>query len=275
MAWEKVEFMGTETVLPALICITDELAELVEGKERSEMRKCDRIQENIQSIARLGRASHVHCILATQSASGNLFPSSLKNNIAQRFICGRVEANISRMAIDSEEGESIPLSPGSYLGYSKGDTCQFQGYFTPTKDVLALGTVKPGYDPVTGMQEDGEDSFNLDYEEEIVSSNNSSQEENNSDGDNPPDGFFEDDLSPSFSPEEQMLQDAPSTPMQNFDVNSFIEEQPEPSANVEEAKETPAIPEIKTKQNIKINIKSPDKKQELPKKKATGSVTIC
>lgn len=167
MAWEKFKYAETNTVLPAKILLVDELAQFIGNPDRKEMRLADKMSANMQQIAQLGRSAHIHMVLATQSASGNLFPSSLKNNIAQRCICGRVESNISRMAIDSEEGESLPLTPGSYLGYSKGTTQQLQGWYTTTKAVLALGTVKDGYDNKTGLQDD-EDAFDMSPVEDIV-----------------------------------------------------------------------------------------------------------
>ena len=168
MAWEEFEYAEVETVLPAKILCVDELAQFVEVTDRKLMRLVDKFQGNIQSIARLGRAEHIHVVLATQSAMGNLFPSSLKNNVSQRFICGRVEANISRIAIDTEEGDSLPLTKGAYLGYSKQETLQFQGFYTPTKRVLSLGTVKPGYDPKTGLPIESEEELTPidDYTEE-------------------------------------------------------------------------------------------------------------
>lgn len=158
MGWEKFEYAKTDTTLPAMILIADEIAELLQPTDgdRKSMRVADNVAENFQSIARLGRSAHIHLILATQSSSGNLFPPSLKNNVQQRTIAGRVDGNISRMAIDTEEGESIPLSPGSYLGWTKGDTLNYQGWFTKTEKALSLGTVKPGYDPKTGMEVEGE-----------------------------------------------------------------------------------------------------------------------
>ena len=176
MAWEKFKYAETDTVLPAKILLVDELAQFIGNPDRKEMRLADKMSANMQQIAQLGRSAHIHIVLATQSASGNLFPSSLKNNIAQRCICGRVEANISRMAIDSEEGESLPLTPGSYLGYSKGTTQQLQGWYTPTKAVLALGTVKDGYDNKTGLQVDG-DSFDMSPVEDIVEEQDDDSEE--------------------------------------------------------------------------------------------------
>lgn len=113
--------------MPAYICIIDEYAEFVDNQPREKMRSVDTLQDNIQSIARLGRASHIHLLIATQSSSGNLFPPTLKNNVQMRTICGRVDGTVSRMAIDTEEGEAIPTTPGAYLGWTKGDTQSYQG----------------------------------------------------------------------------------------------------------------------------------------------------
>ncbi len=152
MAWEAFKYAETDTVLPAKILVIDEVQQFLESSsDRKAERLADRLRDNMQSIARLGRASHIHLIMSTQSPSGNSFPTALKNNVSQRIICGRVEENISNAIIDSSEGASIPLSPGSYLGFSKGETQQFQGFFIKKAEVLALGTVKEGYDPKTGQ----------------------------------------------------------------------------------------------------------------------------
>lgn len=183
MAWEKFKYAETDTVLPAKILVVDELAEFLTNVDRKDMRLADKLQDNFASIAQLGRSAHIHIVLATQSATGNLFPSSLKNNISTRFICGRVESNISRMAIDSEEGESIPLTKGSYLAYSNGETQSLQGYYTSTKAVLSMGTVKDGYDKNTGLPlEEGFDMSPVeDFSEEEIEEEEEQENENNED----------------------------------------------------------------------------------------------
>ena len=183
MAWEKFKYAETDTVLPAKILVVDELAEFLTNVDRKDMRLADKLQDNFASIAQLGRAAHIHLVLATQSATGNLFPSSLKNNISTRFICGRVESNISRMAIDSEEGESIPLTKGSYLAYSNGETQSLQGYYTSTKAVLSMGTVKDGYDKNTGLPlEEGFDMSPVeDFSEEEIEEEEQENENNEDD----------------------------------------------------------------------------------------------
>lgn len=151
MAWEKFRYATTDVVMPAKICVIDEYASFVNVTDRKDMRLVDQLTSNIEKIAALGRSAHIHIVIATQSPTGNLFPTSLKNNISERIICGRVESNISQLAIGNDAGESLPLTPGTYLGYSKDMIQRFQGYFTNISDVLALGTVKPGFDPKTGQ----------------------------------------------------------------------------------------------------------------------------
>lgn len=175
MAWEKFKYAEQETVLPAKILLIDELASFLDNQPREKMRLVDEFQDHMQNITRLGRAAHVHLIAATQSCTSSLFPPSLKNNIAFRTICGRVEANISRMAIDSDAGESIAKVPGSYLGYLSGDLQMYQGYWTPKDVALNLGTFKEGYELFT--DEDGEvhleipeveDDDDDEFEEELI-----------------------------------------------------------------------------------------------------------
>lgn len=178
MAWEKFKYAEQETVLPAKILLIDELASFLDNQPREKMRLVDEFQDHMQNITRLGRAAHVHLIAATQSCTSSLFPPSLKNNIAFRTICGRVEANISRMAIDSDAGESIAKVPGSYLGYVSGDIQMYQGYWTPKDVALNLGTFKEGYELF--KDEDGEVHLEIpevegddddDFEEEIIEDN--------------------------------------------------------------------------------------------------------
>lgn len=120
----------------SLIFICDEYAELVENQPREKMRLVMRVQDAVESIARLGRAASIHLLIATQSSSTSLFPASLKNNIKFRNICGRVDVSISNMAIGTEEGNMIPRVRGMYLGNVDGESQLYQGYFAKESDVL-------------------------------------------------------------------------------------------------------------------------------------------
>lgn len=122
---------------PPMFLIIDEAAELFPTNGNFKQQKLqDEIHENIESIARLGRAAHVHIVMASQSASGNIFDTQLKNNMGQRFICGRVEDNISQNAIGDYQGSTIPKIPGYMLGYNSGDSIIFRGFFLKTNVVI-------------------------------------------------------------------------------------------------------------------------------------------
>ena len=213
MAWEKFKYAEKDTVLPAKILVVDEVAELVDaGSDRSKMRLADTVQDNFQSIARLGRAASIHLVMATQSASGNIFPSSLKNNIAERFVCGRVADNISNMAIDSTEASALPTTKGAYLGYSNKETLTFQGYFTPTEKVLELGTIREGYDPKTGLKIEKEED--LASVEEIIEEDDTTNSQQSPDSSEDDDDMFSDDDMPEIfkkpkkkDPQEESLGD--------------------------------------------------------------------
>lgn len=146
MEWQKFERAEKDTIVPALICVVDELAEFLgdtSTRDRKKRDNMDRFDQALIQIARLGRAAHIHLLLATQTPSANLFSTDLKSNLGYRFICGYVDANISRMAIDSESGTSLPSDKkGMYLGWVGSKECNFQGYYTSQKEVLASGTVR-------------------------------------------------------------------------------------------------------------------------------------
>lgn len=146
MEWQKFERAEKDTIVPALICVVDELAEFLgdtSTRDRKKRDQMDRFDQALIQIARLGRAAHIHLLLATQTPSANLFSTDLKSNLGYRFICGYVDATISRMAIDSESGTSLPSDKkGMYLGWVGSKECNFQGYYTSQKEVLASGTVR-------------------------------------------------------------------------------------------------------------------------------------
>ncbi len=135
---DRIQDSGIYEIHP-MIFICDEYAQLMSEIDGADYRINSEIKEYVQAIARLGRAAQIHLILATQSPTGDLIPGSLAQNMKFRTICGNVDANISRIAIDSEEGESIPGSPkGMYLSSINKDTCIYRGWYIEKPDVKAL-----------------------------------------------------------------------------------------------------------------------------------------
>lgn len=120
--------------------ICDEYKQLLSSynpQKREEIIMIEEIQNAVETITRLGRAANIHIVLATQSCSNDIFPSSLKTNIQFRTICGNVSSELSRFVIGTEEGDSIPSEPaGTYLSYSRGETQMYQGFFTTKEDIF-------------------------------------------------------------------------------------------------------------------------------------------
>lgn len=84
----------------------------------------------ISSIARLGRASGVHLILATQRPDAKLIPGETKANLPGRVCCGRVDTNASRMILDNMSGTSIkPFPKGRIYVQAHGVGNHAQGFF--------------------------------------------------------------------------------------------------------------------------------------------------
>lgn len=123
-----------------MVFIADEYTQLIEGSnDPRDLSMIDEIERAVESISRLGRAANIHIVIATQSPTNSLFPQSLKNNLHFRTICGSVTQDISRMIVGTEEGEIIPTEPiGTYLGYAKGNTALYQGFFTESKTIIKL-----------------------------------------------------------------------------------------------------------------------------------------
>lgn len=261
MEWQKFERAEKDTVIPALICIVDELAEFIGDSSTRDRKKrdlMDRFDTALQQIARLGRAAHIHLLLATQTPSVNLFGADLKSNLGQRFICGYVDANISRMAIDSESGNALPSDkPGMYLGWVGGKEQIFQGYFTKQSEVLACGTAQ------TDEEIAAEEAESERIAQEIEQMKNSLNGEGNdvdtkeNDGDSESETPSESSMS-SFMPMAETPK-PPETPisgpftMDSFSTSAETTSTETPETNVSETEtpqfatsaETPPMPTIK------------------------------
>lgn len=125
----------------ALLILVDEMSEVMSG---SDFRKVSSIQENIGSIARLGRAAGVHLCLATQRPSSNVINSDLKNNIQQSLILGDFDAGASSLIFDEDVSHlSKPEIKGRGFIKSGKEITEFQSYWTePKKDFRYVDTVE-------------------------------------------------------------------------------------------------------------------------------------
>jgi len=103
---------------------TDEAKEADELKGESVM--------IIGSIARLGRASGVHIVIATQRPDAKLIPGEVRDNLAVRIGCGRLKPSASLMMFDSNIGQRIHANPkGGMYVQVHGAGNMGQGFFAP------------------------------------------------------------------------------------------------------------------------------------------------
>lgn len=100
-----------------------------EGKVQDEMK--GRIGILIGSIARLGRASGIHMMLATQRPDAKVLPGEVKNNLDARIAQGRMDTTPSLMVLDSDEATRIPDIRGRAVLRTGNLYTEFQAYFLP------------------------------------------------------------------------------------------------------------------------------------------------
>ena len=88
----------------------------------------------IGSIARLGRASGVHLVIATQRPDASLIPGEVRDNLSVRVGCGRLKPSASLMMFDSGIGQRVHASPrGGMYVQIHGTGNMGQGFFAPNE----------------------------------------------------------------------------------------------------------------------------------------------
>lgn len=103
---------------------TDEAKEADELKGEAKM--------IIGSIARLGRASGVHLVIATQRPDAELIPGETRDNLGVRIGCGVLKSSASTMLFQSGIGQRIHASPpGGMYVQIHGQGNMGQGFFAP------------------------------------------------------------------------------------------------------------------------------------------------
>lgn len=114
----------------AIVVLVDELGEVMSS---SNFKLVNSIQNNLSSIARLGRAGATHLCLATQRPSSNTISSELKTNINAGILLGHFDAGASSLIFDEDISHMAkPEIKGR--GYLKtGSIVEFQSYWTDKK----------------------------------------------------------------------------------------------------------------------------------------------
>lgn len=154
--------MEEENVLPRIVLVIDELADLM-------MRQFKRDTETmIARIAQMARATGMHIIIATQRPSVDVITGLIKANIPTRISFRTVSAIDSRTILDSMGAEDL-LGKGDmlYLTATTPKPVRIQGIFVTTKEVeRVINAVKiAGGGKITeqiGMEDNDEDDENAD-----------------------------------------------------------------------------------------------------------------
>ncbi len=126
-----------------------------EAKEADELK--GEAQMIIGSIARLGRASGVHLVVATQRPDAKLIPGETRDNLAVRIGCGALKPSASQMLFGSNVGARTPSKPpgGIYIQiHGKGN--RGQGFFAPNDWLEKYYEKHPEAMPTTGSPTEGE-----------------------------------------------------------------------------------------------------------------------
>lgn len=129
-------FQNLREVPPAILLMVDETFQLLspsgiksdEGKAQDDMKA--RIGILLSNIARLGRASGLFQVLATQRPDAKVLPGELKANLDARIAQGRMDTIPSQMTLDSDAATKLPPIKGRAVYRAGGDKQQeFQAYF--------------------------------------------------------------------------------------------------------------------------------------------------
>lgn len=114
--------------LPRLVFACDEVAEVLDktGLDKAQKELVSKIENQLATIARQGRAFGIHLILATQRPDATIIPGQIRNNIDFR-VCGRADSVLSQIILDNTSAaDQIPKDArGRFI---TGEGTVFQGY---------------------------------------------------------------------------------------------------------------------------------------------------
>ena len=151
----KPEFEEQELPLkpmPYIVCIIDELADLMELAKKE-------IESSLQRLTQMGRAAGIHVITATQRPSVDVITGVIKANIPSRVSLYVRSKTDSRIVLDEQGAEQL-LRVGDMLYSAEGRRpSRVHSGFVSTDEVLAVvehlkAQAEPEY--IDAIQDDGD-----------------------------------------------------------------------------------------------------------------------
>ena len=136
---------GTDKVLPNIVVIIDEMADLMEVCRKD-------VEESIRRLAALARAAGIYMVLATQRPSVDVITGVIKNNIPSRIAFAVSSGTDSRTIIDINGAEKL-MGKGDMLYKPAGTSpLRVQGCLVTDDEVNAVASYissryQADYDP--------------------------------------------------------------------------------------------------------------------------------
>lgn len=118
-----------EDIMPRIVVVVDELAELMMANKRE-------VEDSICRIAQLGRAAGIHLIVATQRPSVDVITGVIKANISSR-IAFKVNSGVDSRTILDKNGAEKLLRNGDMLYHPSGapKEVRLQGCYVGDDDI--------------------------------------------------------------------------------------------------------------------------------------------
>jgi len=144
---ESLKEHGDEELLPQIIIIIDELADLMQTSSSE-------VEESIQRLSQMARAAGIYLIIATQRPSVDVLTGVIKANIPSRLAFAVSSGTDSRTILDTVGAEKL-LGRGDMLFYpnNKPKPIRVQGAFITDKEVEKIVEFVKAYSDVTYTNE--------------------------------------------------------------------------------------------------------------------------
>ncbi len=148
--------------LPYIICIVDELADLM-------MVAPAEVESGITRLAQIARATGIHLILATQRPSVNVITGLIKANMPSR-IAFRVTSNVDSRTILDNMGANHLIGRGDMLFIPPGsaDMVRSQGAFVSDEEI---------YDVVDYLKQNGAPKVDEEFQKIVESADDEADDE--------------------------------------------------------------------------------------------------